>query len=62
MATAAKSLVRIETVKDAAPPAAAKAVESLKRTADNYSPREEAQRRKWGVETRAVRSIHARKF
>lgn len=62
MATAAKSLARTETVKDATPPAAAKAVKSLKRTVDNYSPREEAQRRKWGVETSAVRSIHARKF
>jgi hypothetical protein len=33
-----------------------------KATTNNHSAQVEAQRRKWGTETAAVRSTHARKF
>jgi hypothetical protein len=63
MPAAAKLSASMETAKDSKTLAATKGFKSLKATtANNYSPQDEAQRRKWGVETSAVRSVHARKF
>ena len=62
MATATKRVAVSETAKAAETLAPAIGVKSLQLTERNYSRQEEAQRRKWGVETRAVRSAHARKF
>jgi hypothetical protein len=62
MSAAVKRAASTETVKAGQSPAALKGVESLKTTDNKYLAREEAQRRKWGVETGAVRSVHARKF
>jgi muconolactone delta-isomerase len=62
MATAAKRVAVTETVKAAEALAPASNVERLQATERNYSRQQEAQRRKWGLETRAVRSVHVRKF
>lgn len=63
MQTAAKLIASTETAEPETTPAAAKGGMPAQATAhNNRSPQAEAQRRKWGVETRAVRSIHARKF
>ncbi|HEY0098468.1 MAG TPA: hypothetical protein VGB76_05895 [Pyrinomonadaceae bacterium] len=62
MTTAAKLVASAETVNDNKTLTGAQGTKSLKATASGYSPQEEAQRRKWGVERGAVRSIHARKF
>ena len=62
MLTAAKITASTEIAKDNQTFAAARGIKSLKATANSYSPQAEAQRRKWGAETGAVRSIHARKF
>jgi hypothetical protein len=62
MLTAAKITASTETAKDTQTLAAAPDSKSLKARASMYSPHEAAQRRKWGVETGAVRSLHARKF
>jgi hypothetical protein len=62
MFNAAKAIAPTEVAKDTQTFAAAQAIKSLKATASSYSPQAEAERRKWGVETRAVRSIHVRKY
>ena len=62
MSAAVKLIASTEAAKDDKTLAAPPRVKSLKTTASAYSPQEEAQRRKWGVETGTVRSIHARKF
>lgn len=61
-AAAAKVVASTETVKAEMRLAASKRVKSLKERARGDASREEAQRRKWGVETGALRSVHARKF
>jgi hypothetical protein len=62
MSTAAKLVASTETAKAGMTIVASKGSESLRATAGSHAPQEEAQRRKWGVETGAVRSVHARKF
>lgn len=62
MATATKRVAVTETAKAAEALAPASVVKSLQATERNYSVQQEALRRKWGVETRAVRSVHTRKF
>lgn len=62
MSAAVKRIASTETVKAGKSLAAAKSDKSLKATGHNSFAPEEARRRKWGVETGAVRSIHARKF
>jgi hypothetical protein len=62
MSIAAKVVAATETSKAGMTLAASKGIKSLKTTASNYSSQEESQRRKWGVETVALRSVHARKF
>jgi hypothetical protein len=62
MSTAAKAVASTKTCRTGTMLAASKGIKSLKATLSSRSPQEEAQRCKWGVETRAVRSVHARKF
>jgi hypothetical protein len=62
MSIAAKVVAGTETSKAGETRAASEGIKSLKTTASNYAPQAEAQRRKWGMETHAVRSVHARKF
>jgi hypothetical protein len=62
MSAAVKKAVSTETVKAGKSPVTSKDGMSPKATGNNQFAREEAQRRKWGVETGAVRSVHARKF
>ena len=62
MSTAAKVIASTETGKAEMTLAASKDIKSLKTAAKYYSPQDEAQRRKWGVETGALRPVHARKF
>ena len=62
MSAAIKTAASTGTVKAGESLAAAKGDESLKATGNNSFARDETQRRKWGVETGAVRSVHARKF
>ena len=60
MSTAAVRIIApSETAKQSKTLAAPKGV---KAKANNYSAQVEAQRRKWGTETAAVSSVHARKF
>jgi hypothetical protein len=62
MSATAKSIVATATAEDNKTAEVAKGIKSLKTMAGSHSPQAEAQRRKWGVETHVVRSIHARKF
>jgi hypothetical protein len=62
MSAAVKKAVSTETVKAGKSFAASKGGRRPKATGNSHLAREEAQRRKWGVETGAVRSVHARKF
>jgi hypothetical protein len=62
-AAAPKSIASIETAGDNKAQGVAKGVEHSKATAGSHRPQEvEARRRRWGVETAVVRSMHARKF
>lgn len=62
MSTAAKTIASTETAKASKTFSAAQGIKSRKATSGSRSPQEELQRRRWGVETRAVRRVHARKF
>lgn len=62
MSVAVKLTASAKTASDVKLLADTKESKSLRTAIKNYSPQEKAQRRKWGVETGAVRSIHARKF
>lgn len=62
MSAAVKTAVSTGTVKAEKSLAATKSDKSLKATDNDSLALEEARRRKWGVETGAVRSVHARKF
>jgi hypothetical protein len=63
MSTAAvRTIVAPETAEQDRSVAAAPGSKLSKATTNNYSAQAEAQRRKWGTETKAVRSTHARKF
>jgi hypothetical protein len=62
MSAAAKRIALIETVKDNKTADVAKGLTNSKATLSNHSLQAEAQRRRWGVETAAVRPVHARKF
>lgn len=62
MSAAVKRVASTETAKDNKTLAAQPRVKSVKTTATSHTRKEEAQRSKWGVETVAVRPIHARKF
>jgi hypothetical protein len=62
MTAAAKRVAVTETAKAVETLAPASGVRNLQTPERNYSRQAEAQRSKWGVETRAVRSVHARKF
>jgi len=62
MSAAVKLIASTETASKVKLLADAKESKSLRTAIKNYSPQEEAQRRKWGVETRAVRLVHAKKF
>jgi hypothetical protein len=66
MSTAAKAVKVVaatETGKAGMTLADAKGIKPPKATAaSGRSPQAEAQRRMWGVETGALRSVHARKF
>ncbi|MCA1565305.1 MAG: hypothetical protein LC803_06670 [Acidobacteria bacterium] len=61
-AATAKRIASTETAGDNKTGGVAKGIKNPKATASSYSPQVEAQRRRWGVETAAVRSMHARKF
>ncbi|MDQ1591141.1 MAG: hypothetical protein QOG71_1768 [Pyrinomonadaceae bacterium] len=63
MSAAAKALASTKTGKAGMTLDAPKGIKPPKATAaSGRSPQAEAQRRKWGVETGALRSVHARKF
>jgi hypothetical protein len=63
MPAAAKAIAPTdETARDNKTHGSAKGFGNSKATAGSYSPQVEAQRRRWGVETAAIRSTHARKF
>lgn len=62
MSTAVRLVATPEAAKDSKTPAATKGIKLSEATADNSFAHRESQRRKWGTETAAVRSVHARKF
>ena len=62
MSTATRRVVVTETAKQSKTPGGANDAKLSQAAANNYAAQLDAQRRKWGTDTDAVRSVHARKF